>query len=312
MQNFQSALEYSDLEGLRRCPKSDLHNHAIRGGDRDFLRRRTGRDIAPLDHRLGSIAEMHAWVDANFGGLFDDVQGRLLAFEAALVLARRDGVTRLELGEDVWASTLFDGSAEELTRGLKELHQRTAAEIEWIPQIGLSRHCRTEDLERWLTPLLGLSFYRTMDLSGDEFAQPVNVFKPLYRRAKARGLRLKAHVGEWGTADDVWRAVEELELDEVQHGIAAATSLAVMHFLAENRIRVNVCPTSNLMMGRVERLESHPIRTLFDAGVRVTVNSDDALIFGRTVSEEFLALYRAGIFSAGELDRIRLYGLSDV
>ena len=92
---------------------------------------------------------------------------------------------------------------------------------------------------------------------------------------------------------------------------AAATSLAVMHFLAENRIRVNVCPTSNLMMGRVERLESHPIRTLFDAGVRVTVNSDDALIFGRTVSEEFLALYRAGIFSAGEVDRIRLYGLSD-
>ena len=137
------------------------------------------------------------------------------------------------------------------------------------------------------------------------------MFKPVYRAAKAKGLRLKAHVGEWGTADDVWQAVEELELDEVQHGIAAATSPTVMRFLADHRIRLNVCPTSNVMLGRVESIAAHPIRALFDAGVIVTINSDDVLMFGSSVSDEYLKLYDAGVFSAAELDEIRLNGLSD-
>ena len=115
---------------------------------------------------------------------------------------------------------------------------------------------------------LDLGAYRTLDLSGDESAQPIELFRPLYRLARDAGLRLKAHVGEWGSADDVWRAVEELELNEVQHGIAAAGSAAVMRMLADNHIRLNICPSSNVMLGRVDRLETHPIRTLYDAGSR--------------------------------------------
>ena len=137
------------------------------------------------------------------------------------------------------------------------------------------------------------------------------MFQPLYRAAKNKGMRLKAHMGEWGTADDVRRAVEVLELEEVQHGIAAAESAAVMRFMADHRIRLNICPTSNLLLGRVARLQDHPIRKLFDAGVRVTVNTDDAIVFGVGVSEEFLQLYQAGVFEAAELDLIRQWGLEE-
>ena len=309
--DFQTALTSGDVNAVRRCPKSDLHNHAMLGGERGFLAQRSGRNIAPLDRKLGSMAEMHAWVQGAVGELLKDRKGRLLAFEATLVQARLDGVTRIEIGEDVWAITLHDGSAEELTHGLKRLHALAAPDIEWIPQLGLSRHCPIAAIERWLSPFLGLEFYRTLDLSGDEFAQPIEAFKPLFRQAKEAGLRAKAHVGEWGGADDVWRAVEELALDEVQHGIAAASSPAVMRFLADNQIRLNVCPTSNVMLGRVDSLASHPIRALYHAGVPVTVNTDDVLVFGNGVSEEFLGLYNAGLFSAGELDGIRKTGLTD-
>jgi adenosine deaminase len=65
------------------------------------------------------------------------------------------------------------------------------------------------------------------------------------------------------------------------------------------------------MLGRVARLQDHPIRTLFDAGVKVTVNTDDAIVFGAGVSEDFLRLYRAGVFTASELDLIRQWGLED-
>lgn len=311
MRPFEVALAAGDLDAIRRVPKSDLHNHFFLGGNRALVSEWAGKDIAPLDRKLGSMAEMHEWVQARFGVLFSGAQGRLKAFEATLVQARLDGITRLETGETPWAITLHNNSAAALTDACKGVHVRVAPDMEWIPQLDLAREVPAPIQARRLAPFLELGFWRTLDMSGDELAQPVEVFKPLYRMAKAAGLRLKAHVGEWGDAGSVQRAVEELELVEVQHGIAAAQSKAVMRFLADHRIRLNICPTSNVMLGRVESLAKHPIRTLYDGGVKVTINTDDVLMFGQSVSDEFLNLYRAGLFSAAELDQIRLNGLSD-
>ncbi len=307
--DFQTALETGDLAALRACPKADLHVHAIMGGNREFIRERTGYDIAPLDGVLGSMDEMHSWVGERVGELFQGAAGRAVAFEATFVQARRDGVSRLEVGEDIWSITLHDGSAQSVWEMLQTAHAQGGPQVEWIPQMGMSRHCPFRALEWWMAPMLELGAFKTLDLSGDEFAQPIEVFEPLYRRAKAAGLTLKAHVGEWGTADDVWRAVELLELDEVQHGIAAADSPQVMRMLAETGVRLHICPTSNLKLGRVARMEDHPIRRLYDAGVKVTVNTDDVLMFGSSLSEEFLALHQAGVMTAAELDVVRLEGL---
>ncbi len=143
-------------------------------------------------------------------------------------------------------------------------------------------------------------------------AQPIENFVPIYRKVKSHGLKLKAHLGEWGTADDVVRGVELLELDEVQHGIAAAGSRAAMDFLVENKIRLNICPTSNVKLGRVDSLKHHPVQVLFRHGVEVTINSDDLLIFDSDVSKEYLRLYRNQVLTAEELDAIRLNGLRPV
>ena len=308
--DFAAALETGDLEGLCRAPKADLHIHGFGGGDRAFLRERTGIDVAPLQGVLRSMEEMHAFAEERLSPLFRGPGGRALAVEATFVQARKDGVTRLEVGEDAWAITLHGGSAGAVWASLRNAHQAGASDVEWIPQLGISRHCSVEDIERWAAPLLELGTFGTLDLSGDEGAQPIEAFAPVYRRAKAAGLTLKAHVGEWGTADDVWRAVEVLELDEVQHGIAASASPQIMRALADAGVRLNVCPTSNVRLGRVASLAEHPIRALFDAGVRVTIGTDDPLIFGRTLSEEFLALYRARLMTAAELDAIRLEALA--
>lgn len=309
---FEIALAANDIAALRAIPKADLHNHITFGGNRDYVREKTGVDVAPLDHVLTSLDAMHEWAGRHIGAAFKGPQGRMIGLEATFVQAKRDGVTRLDVGEDVWAMTLWENrDVARLTETMREIHQRVAPEIEWTPQMGLSRHCPVQYLMEWSAPFLDLDFYQTVDLYADEFAQPISVFKPVYRAAKAKGLRLRAHAGEWGTADDVWQAVEELELDEVQHGIAAADSPQVMRFLADHKIRLNVCPTSNVMLGRVESMAAHPIRKLFDAGVIVTVNTDDALVFGIGVIDEYLALYRAGVFTSAELDQIRLNGLTD-
>ena len=179
-------------------------------------------------------------------------------------------------------------------------------------QIGLSRHCDTAYLEDCIARFWGCKAFYSIDLYGDELAQPIENFKSIYRRAKAEGLRLKAHVGEWGTADDVRRAVECLELDEVQHGIAAAEDFSVVRFLRDNRIRLNITPSSNVLLGRVKDIKTHPVAKLYRSGVDVTVNSDDVLIFDSDVSKEYLRLYQSGCLSANELDDIRKNGLRTV
>jgi adenosine deaminase len=309
---FTDALEAGDLTAIRACPKADLHAHAAGSGNRGYIRERTGKDIAPVAAPLRSMDEMHAWFGANIGDdLFKGVAGSTLALEASFAQAKADGVTRIELGYDCWIITQGFASADDVAQRQKAVHEATAPDVAWVRQVSMSRHCSFRALDLWLSPFLELGFYQTLDLSGDELIQPIEKFVPLYRKAKTAGLRLKAHVGEWGTADDVRRAVELLDLHEVNHGIAAADDPAVMRFLADNRIRLNICPTSNLMLGRVESLAEHPIRKLFDAGVDVTIGSDDVLVFGSSVSQEYLALHRAGLMTAPELDGIRLNGLAD-
>ncbi len=254
--------------------------------------------------------ERHAWNSKNIRANFDSGEMRRLLIKAAFHQAKEDGVTVLEIGEDVWGlNEYFHDDINELIDAFKSAQNEIAPEIELRLQIGLSRHCSVEYLEDCLSRFWGNESFYSIDLYGDELAQPIENFKGIYRRAKKEGLRLKAHVGEWGTARDVRTAVEALELDEVQHGIAAVNDESVVRFLADNRIRLNITPTSNLMLGRIEDMTNHPIRELYRSGVDVTINSDDVLIFDSDVSKEYLRLYMAGCLTAEELEQIRINGL---
>ena len=127
-----------------------------------------------------------------------------MLIRAAFSQAEEDGVTILEIGEDVWGlGEFFHGNIEELVAAFEAAHQEIAPEIELRLQIGLSRHCGIAYLEDCLSHFWGCKAFYSIDLYGDELAQPIENFKSVYRRAKSERLRLKAHVGEWGTADDV-------------------------------------------------------------------------------------------------------------
>lgn len=311
MERFIDALEQRNLEKIRAFPKSDLHNHFVLGGNREYLWKKTGLTIKPVERPLSSMDEMHAWNQKNLGGRFDTPEMRKLLIRAAFYQAREDGVTVLEIGEDVWGlAEYFQNDIDELVGAFALAQREIAPDIELRLQIGLSRHCSIAYLEDCLSHFWGNRAFYSIDLYGDESAQPIENFKSIYRRAKNEGLRLKAHVGEWGTAKDVRRAVEELEPDEVQHGIAAVQDENVVRFLADHHIRLNITPDSNVLLGRVPDMAAHPIGRLYRSGVDVTINSDDILIFDSDVSKEYLRLYESGCLSAEELDSIRQSGLS--
>lgn len=307
---FIQALESRDMDLLKKVPKTDLHNHSTNGCSVEYAKRHAGIIVPKLEGKLKSMDEMHQWMSKNIDEYFKTTEGRNILLEGCFEVAKDDGITVLEVGEDVWGNGhYYNGDINKLIEHYKGAHRKICPEIDFRFQVGLSRHCPIDLLDRWMEPFLEQNCFYSIDLYCDEFAQPIKNFKGLYRKAKEKGWLLKAHVGEWGTAEDVKEAVEELELNEVHHGIAAADSPAIMNWLADNKIQLNITPTSNVLLSRVDSIESHPIRKLYDYGVKVTINSDDIIMFDSEVSKEYMRLYEAKVFTAAELNQIRVYGL---
>ena len=310
---FIDALKSENIDQIRTFPKADLHNHFVLGGNREFILEKTGYEITSIAGTLKSMSEMDAWSSKYIGNRFNSAEGRKLLIDATFAQAKYDGVTVLEIGEDVWGlGEFFNNDIEELISTFKEANARIAPDIELRLQIGLSRHCPIDYLMDCLLHFWGHKEFYSIDLYGDELAQPIENFIPIYEKAAENGLVLKAHVGEWGTAQDIVTAVKVLHLDEVQHGIAAVADEDVIDYLIENKVRLNITPSSNVLLGRVPDMAHHPIALLYRKGVDVTINSDDVLIFDSDVSKEYLRLYQTGCLTAEELDEIRLNGLTIV
>ena len=306
---FIEALYGNSVADVQRIPKSDLHNHAGRGGNIQYIEAWANVKIEPSDQPFNSLSQMQAWFENNVKCHCSGKQGYLKRIEAAFAQAQKDNIKVLAMSFGI-GEIDFLGNMEIFSTTVNELHQQYAPESVFFPELAFGRECEIVTTMNRIDEIFAYRWFRSVDICNDEFAQPIRNFKPIYKRAKALGLRLKAHVGEFGSADDVMEAVEELELDEVHHGIAAAQSVQIMKWLANNRIQLNVCPTSNIMLKVVDRYANHPIRRLFDHSVPVTINTDDLLIFNQSISQEYLNLFNSKLLTADELDAIRETGLS--
>jgi adenosine deaminase len=127
-------------------------------------------------------------------------------------------------------------------------------------------------------------------IGGSEQLFPPEPFAPVYARARARGLRTTAHAGEVAGPESVWGSIRALRVDRIDHGLRAVEDPALVAYLAEHRLPVTSCPGSNVATGAVGSLTAHPIRRLLDAGVLVSVGTDDPAMFGLTLAGEFAAL----------------------
>jgi adenosine deaminase/aminodeoxyfutalosine deaminase len=137
-------------------------------------------------------------------------------------------------------------------------------------------------------------------IGGSEARGPAEWFTDVFTFARHAGLHLTAHAGESEGPESVWAALA-LGAERIGHGIAAARDQALMRHLREQDIPLEICITSNLVTGVVKRVEDHPVRRLFDAGVPIVLNTDDPAMFACTLVGEYrLAAERFG-FNQAEL-----------
>lgn len=145
---FKNSLMHHNILGVRSVSKSDLHNHFVLGGNREFIAQRTGYRILPMNGIAASMEAMNKWNAEYLGARFDSAEMRKLLIEATFYQAKIDGIAILETGEDVWGlGQYFHNDINALIEAFSTAHKCIAPKIELRLQIGLSRHCPISYLE---------------------------------------------------------------------------------------------------------------------------------------------------------------------
>jgi len=141
-------------------------------------------------------------------------------------------------------------------------------------------------------------------IGGYEPDYPPEPYREVFAAARAMGLRVMAHAGEVVGPISVWGAMEALGCERLGHGIRSIEDANLLERLRERRVTLDISPTSNVRTGAVASFAEHPIRRLFDAGVLITVNTDDPTFFNTTLTDEYRLLVREYGFDADSISQL--------
>ncbi|HAM44554.1 MAG TPA: adenosine deaminase [Propionibacteriaceae bacterium] len=212
---------------------------------------------------------------------------------AYLSRAAKAGVVRAEVFLDLQAHLARGIPAETVLGGVSaalrdsEANHRVSSGL----IVTFLRHLPASDAELAYDQALATGVdLLGIGLCSSEVGFPAAPFAPLWARARADGLHTVAHAGEEGDASYVWEALRDLKVERVDHGIRAMEDPMLVEHLRQNRIPLTACPLSNVRLKAVPSLAAHPLPAMLDAGLLVTVNSDDPAYFGGYLDENIAAV----------------------
>ena len=300
-------------------PKAELHVHHVGSASARIVAELAERHPGTVPADPEALAEFFEFRDfAHFVDVYLAVVAlirtpgdvRLLTYEVAREMATEQQIRYAELTCTPYTSVLPHDPdrgmpIEAYTEAIEDA--RVAAErdfglvLRWIYDIPGESGLPAADatlgfaLDHRVDALVGFG------LGGPEIGVPRPQFQPHFDAARAAGLRSVPHAGETTGPQTVWDALLLLGAERIGHGTTAAEDPALLAHLARERIPLEVCLSSNLATRAVGSLAQHPVRAFVEAGVPITVNSDDPPMFGTTLNREYelaaglLALDRAGV-----------------
>ena len=290
---------------IHKLPKADVHNHLHLGGSVKNLNEKYPNAAILIPSKYDGLAGMIDFIYKKLNMVMLTSDDLIFFMENAIESSIKDNVTLLEASVDIGLARFFNGSIDELIDIVILLKERYKLQIDFRPDIGINKDLPMEkvysDGQRCITS----GVFSGLDIYGKEANQNLEVFQKLFNSARENNLKTKVHIGEFSDALSIKNTIELLNPNEIQHGIRAVDSEKTMDMILENDIRLNICPQSNLSLGSAANIRNHPIRRLFDYGIKLTVNTDDLLLFDATVTDQFVDLLEKNIFSLEEIDSIR-------
>jgi adenosine deaminase len=224
--------------------------------------------------------------------------------DAYLARAAAAGVVRAEVFCDLQAHTARGVPAPVVLAGVTDALSRSEADhgVSTGLIVTFLRHLPAADAERAYEAALATGVELLgIGLCSSEVGFPAAPFADLYARARADGLRTVAHAGEEGDASYVREALDQLGAQRIDHGINAMGDPALVRDLAERQVPLTVCPLSNVRLKAVPALARHPLPAMLDAGLLVSVNSDDPAYFGGYLDDNLAAVRDAFDLTADQL-----------
>jgi aminodeoxyfutalosine deaminase len=281
-------------------PKAELHVHQVGSASPRIVSELAARHPGVVPSDPDELRKFYEFRDfAHFVEVYlavvdlirtaDDL--RLLTYEVAREMAEGQRIRYAELTCTPFTSVVTGIPIEAFTEAIVDA--RVAAErdfglvLRWIYDIpgesGVPAADATLDfaLNHRVDALIGFG------LGGPEVGVPRPQFQPHFDAARAAGLRSVPHAGETTGPETVWHALRLLGAERVGHGTTAVEDPTLLAHLAETGIPLEVCPSSNVATRAVAAIADHPITAFVDAGVTVTVNSDDPPMFGTSLNREY-------------------------
>ncbi len=281
-------------------PKAELHVHHVGSASERIVRELAERHPGTVPADPDELRKFYEFRDfGHFVEVYlavvdlirtpEDV--RMLTYEVAREMATEQHVRYAELTCTPYTSVLRGISIQAYTEAIEDA--RVAAErdfglvLRWIYDIPGESGLPAADAT------LGYALHHAPDalvgfgLGGPEIGVPRPQFKPHFDAARAAGLHSVPHAGETTGPQTIWDAVKLLGAERIGHGTSAAGDPELLAHLARKAIPLEICPTSNLATRAVESMDVHPLRTFVEAGVPITINSDDPPMFGTTLNQEY-------------------------
>ena len=290
----------SQIEFIRRLPKAELHLHLEGTVAPETLAELSQRhDAAPLS--LDEARALYRYTDfTGFLMAFKAVTERLRTPEDYELIAWRmlqrlaaQGVVHAEVYIAVgvvhyWRRTELEPLLAALEHARERAEQEFGITVFWIfdavrhfgPEAAARVFRKAAAMRAEFPSIIGIG------IGGDERQAGADLFRDLYAEARNAGLRLTAHAGESAGPESIWAAIN-IGAERIGHGLTAIEDPELMTVLAERQVPVEICITSNVRTGCCLPLTAHPVRSYFDAGLMITLNSDDPAMFSSDLEGEY-------------------------
>jgi adenine deaminase len=301
---------------VRALPKAELHLHIEGSLEPEMLFALAKKHRVEL--RFSSVEEvrkayefgdLQSFLDIYYEGAAvlrdaDDFRALTLAY---LQKAHADGVVHAEIFCDPQTHTArgvpMKAVLEGLSQGLKEGEKRFGTSARLI--VCFLRHLSEDDAFSTLKEAMPYRhLFHGVGLDSSEKGHPPSKFERVFARARAEGLVPFAHAGEEGPPEYIEQALDLLKVARIDHGVRCLEKPALVERLRAQGTPLTVCPLSNVKLRVFRRLEDHNLKRLLDAGLCVTVNSDDPAYFGGYVLENYVASAKALNLGSSDLARL--------
>jgi adenosine deaminase len=291
-------------------PKAELHVHLEGTATPDLVRRIAARNGLEVPEGVFAAPDRFAWRDfLDFLNTYNLVSGVIRTGEdyrdvtyEYLASCAREGAIYVELTASIDHARLAGVPDAEhwagIAAGIDDARRDHGIEARILSvavrNFGVERAIEIAEL----TAARPHPYVVGFSLAGDEAGYPPEPYAPAYRVAADAGLGCTVHAGEWAGADSV-RGALELPVTRISHGVRAIEDPGLVRELAQRQITLEVCPTSNVVLGVFATYEEHPFPVLREAGVPLTLGSDDPPYFGASVGGEYaVARERFGLDDA--------------